>query len=587
MITQISKGKRQFLSNTLTLKEELGMKRLPIFDLINIGIIKLQNDIIVYADENVNEILCAEKSILGEKFDDIFKNFQLSHKSRDFEIINSNIKEESVCLTRILIDKPSNKSVLIVVKPKDGIDYKLSNVLSRDNLLRQLNFLIESVHDDMCITNGEGTIVRVSGSWEKKHGVKAAEVVGKHVSELEKQGIFAPSVTMVVLKEKRRIEMLQYNKKGEKILVTGVPLFNEYGEIEWIISYSSWDVTNFEILKEKYENLEKLMERYSAEIKELRNRDMKLPGVICESSQMNSIIDIIKKTSTVDINLLITGETGVGKNLIAKLVHQISSRKDEAFIEINCGAIPENLIESELFGYEKGAFTGARKEGKVGLIELAHKGTLFLDEIGELPLNLQVKLLKVIQDKVISRVGGTKPIPVDFRLIAATNRDLLKLVEEGKFRLDLYYRISVVPINIPPLRDRKDDLKALIEYLLSKANKKYNKKKILSDTAMEVLMSYQWPGNVRELENIVDQIVITSDEEYISSYHIPDNLSLMPKLKGENCLSLKEAMEFYESKLITHAYKKYKTTVGVSKALGISQATAVRKIQKYIHEIQE
>lgn len=298
-----------------------------------------------------------------------------------------------------------------------------------------LNFFIEYLHDDLCITDGKGNILRVSRSWEEKHYVRENDVLGKNVAELEELGIFRPSVTLKALEEKRRIEILQYNKKGEKILASGVPIFNNEGEIQWVISYSSWDITNFEMLKAKNEELENLMERYSAEIEELRRKNMKIPDIVSESPQMSSVISLIKKVAPLDINLLITGETGVGKNLIARTVHQMSDRCEEAFIEINCGAIPENLIESELFGYEKGAFTGANESGKIGLIELANNGTLFLDEIAELSLNLQVKLLKTLQDKTIVRIGGTKPIHVDFRLITATNRDIKKMVKEKNFAL--------------------------------------------------------------------------------------------------------------------------------------------------------
>lgn len=340
-----------------------------------------------------------------------------------------------------------------------------------------MDFFIEELHDDLCIMDGEGTVVRVSGTWLKKHDVEAGEVVGINAAVLEKRGVFRPSVTLAVLREKKRVEMIQYNKYGEKILVSGVPIFNEQGEIAWVVSYSAWDISNFNELKEKYSETKQQMERYSAELKELRARSLRTPKPVAESEQMKHLLSVAELVAKEDINLLITGETGVGKSMIAKLVHQMSRRADGPFIELNCGAIPENLLESELFGYEKGAFTGASREGKIGLIELSNHGTLFLDEVGEMSHGLQVKLLHTLQERRITRVGGVKSVGVDFRLITATNRDLKAMIQENKFRADLYFRISVVPLTIPPLRERPADLQALIDMLLYRLNRKYGKKK--------------------------------------------------------------------------------------------------------------
>lgn len=449
-------------------------------------------------------------------------------------------------------------------------------------VLDLLNYFIESIHDDILIADSKGNVLLVSNSWECKHGISANDAVGKNVAELEHNKIFKPSVTLEVLKHKKKIEMLQFNKKGERILVTGVPIFGENGEIKWVISYSSWDIVNFEILKDKYYRLEDLMKKYSKEIEKLKSGEKMLPGIVGESPQMKSIINLINRIAKMESNILITGETGVGKSLIAKKIHEVSNRKDKAFIEINCGAIPETLIESELFGYEEGAFTGAKKGGKVGLIELAQDGTLFLDEIGELPINLQSKLLKVIQDKELYKIGGTKPIIVNFRLITATNRDLKTQVEEKKFRVDLYFRIGVVRIQIPPLRDRKEDLKELINIFIAKFNKKYNTKKVFSEESISVLMSCQWPGNVRELENVLEQIIVTSDSDYVTTLDLPKDILTHNNATDTCVTNLKEALDYYEGKIVKNAYKAYKSTVKVSEVLGISQATAVRKIKKYV-----
>lgn len=540
-----------------------------------VGIIKLNNNLIVDLDDNAKKILDQRDEILYKEIEEIIPNYNFRNIADNIIVENLVIKDDIVYLVNVATNESKGERVLVLISGRNVNEFKAL-----------LEFFVEYLHDDLMVADGKGNVLRVSRSWEEKHDVRAEDIIDKNVIELEKLGVFRPSVTKAVLEKKRRVEMLQYNKKREKILVSGVPIFNNSDEIQWVISYSSWDISNFKELKAKNEELENLMERYSAEIEELRRENMKIPGIISESPQMNSIIGLIKKIAPLDINILITGETGVGKNLIARTIHQFSKRCEEAFIEINCGAIPENLIESELFGYEKGAFTGARESGKVGLIELANNGTLFLDEIGELPLNLQVKLLKTLQDKEIVRIGGTQSIYVDFRLITATNRDIKKLVEEKKFRADLYFRISVVPITIPSLRERREDLKELIEHLFIKSNEKYNVKKILSKEAMGTLLSYDWPGNVRELENVIEQIVVTTTGDYILPIHLPDNILLSANLGKEQGISLVEAMENYESCLITRAYEKYRTTVGVSQALGISQSTAVRKIKKYVKEVK-
>ncbi|BDF69962.1 RNA polymerase subunit sigma-54 [Oscillospiraceae bacterium] len=444
-----------------------------------------------------------------------------------------------------------------------------------------MDFFIEELHDDLCIMDGEGTVLRVSGTWLKKHDVEAGEVVGINAAVLEKRGVFRPSVTLAVLREKKRVEMIQYNKYGEKILVSGVPIFNEQGEIAWVVSYSAWDISNFNELKEKYSETKQQMERYSAELKELRARSLRTPKPVAESEQMKHLLGVAELVAKEDINLLITGETGVGKSMIAKLVHQMSRRADGPFIEINCGAIPENLLESELFGYEKGAFTGASREGKIGLIELSNHGTLFLDEVGEMSHGLQVKLLHTLQERRITRVGGVKSVGVDFRLITATNRDLKAMIKENKFRADLFFRISVVPLTIPPLRERPADLQALIDMLFYRLNRKYGKKKRLSLEARRLLLAYSWPGNVRELENVLEQLIVTSVEDNITTAHIPSELLLNSEAFGREDMGLKEALEHYEGKLVMHAYQKYHTTVDVGRALRISQPTAARKISKY------
>ncbi|SMB90640.1 Transcriptional regulator containing PAS, AAA-type ATPase, and DNA-binding Fis domains [Desulfonispora thiosulfatigenes DSM 11270] len=455
---------------------------------------------------------------------------------------------------------------------------KKQTLLLQDNNLFNL---LKSMYNNVVVLDNKGVILWVSPCFEESYSIRKEEILGKTTYEVANKGIFYPSVAAQVIKSKQKTTVLEKNKKGKSLIATGIPTFNNNKELELIISYT-FDPDEFFILKNEYDKMEKLVDQYSSEIRELREKDLNFPGIISKSKSMQKVLNYALKVALVDTNVIITGESGVGKNLIAQLIHQKSIRDKEPFIEINCGAIPENLIESELFGYVPGAFTGAQQKGKIGLIELAHKGTLFLDEIGELPLALQVKLLKVLQDKTLTKIGDTKSIKVDFRLITATNKDLNELINKGQFREDLYYRINVVPIHIPPLRERKEDILPLILHFLEQLNIKYNRNKYFSSQAINELLSYDFPGNVRQLQNVIERCIVTSDGEVITTETLPENITVSFLDKISISLNLPEAIELLEKNMVQKAYEEFKTTIGVAEALGISQPTAVRKIKKYI-----
>jgi transcriptional regulator with PAS, ATPase and Fis domain len=308
--------------------------------------------------------------------------------------------------------------------------------------------------------------------------------------------------------------------------------------------------------------------------------------VVTDSNEMKELFDLMGRTAPTTAVLMLRGETGVGKSMFARIIHSMSRRKDGPFIEVDCGTIHDNLIESELFGYEKGAFTGADTKGRAGMIELANGGTLFLDEITEIPFKLQQKLLQAIQEKKVSRVGSNRFFDVDFRLISATNRDLELLVEQNRFRKDLYYRINVIPMHIPPLRSRESDIIALTLYFTRMNNEKYSTIKSFSKEAMQALCHYDWPGNVRELENFVERMILTSTGAVIEKDELPiallEHEMRIVKANG----SLRRMMEAYERKIILDAYSKYQTSVNVSKVLSISQTSAAQKIRKYKSPVQ-
>ncbi len=306
------------------------------------------------------------------------------------------------------------------------------------------------------------------------------------------------------------------------------------------------------------------------------------------NKNMQKIEDTIKKIAPFDTTVLLMGESGVGKNRYAKMIHGLSQRREKPYVVIDCGAIPGNLLESELFGYEKGAFTGANANGKRGLIEMAHGGTLVLDEIGDLPLPLQVKLLKVIQEKKITRLGGMLEKAIDFRLIAATNKDLSLSVELGAFRKDLLYRINVISITIPPLRERREDVPSLINDFLEQFNLKYGIQRKFSPKAMEFMKNYSWPGNVRELQNIVERVLLTADGAVITEDTLPPEIYSKVALSkyeiGEK--TLKEILEEVEKSVLLEAYERYGTTTRVAQVLGISQGSVSLKLNKYKKNIE-
>ena len=449
-------------------------------------------------------------------------------------------------------------------------------------LTREIDTILEAIHDDILITDGYGKILKVSKSFVDVYGIGEDEILGETVFEMERRGIFKPSVIARVLEANDKITMRQRNNRERELIVTALPVRNEKGEITKVVSFTR-DLTDFLNLQEQYSKLESKIEQYTAEIEELRSKSTNVEGVVARSEKSRELLRTIDRISPFDANVLLAGESGVGKSMFAKLIHKKSKRADGPFIEINCGAIPENLLESELFGYEGGSFTGANKDGKIGLIELAQNGTLFFDEIVEMPLNLQVKLLNVIQNKLIKRVGGTKDIQVDFRLIAASNKDFAKQIEAGQFREDLFYRLNVIMLEIPPLRQRREDIIPLIFYYAERYNQRYGLNKAFSKEVFDRLVSYSWPGNIRELENIIERLMLTTEHSFIEEKELPSHMAQqiesVSNIHGE---TLAKALQALERHMISSAYEKYQTTVGVAEALGISQPTAVRKIQKYV-----
>lgn len=459
------------------------------------------------------------------------------------------------------------------------IEFISEELDSVKQLNEELNGIIESSYDGILITDVEGKIIKVNRAHERITGVKAEEIQGLTMQDLVKRGIYSRSVVDEVLSKGESVTFSQ-----NQLLITGNPVRNKSGEIFRIV-INIRDMTELNQLKEELEASRELSERYQSELAQLRGKLLRQEGLVFNSPKMQDLLEVALRIARVDSTVLIYGESGVGKEVIAKLIHKNSKRSEGPFIPVNCATIPENLLESELFGYERGAFTGANREGKPGLFELAHNGTLFLDEIGELPPHFQVKLLRVIQEREILRIGGNKPRPVNVRIIAATNRDLEALLQEGKFREDLYFRLNVVPLHIPPVRERREEIIPLIYTFKQKFSNEYGIKKEFSPEVFEIFLNYNWPGNVREIENLVERLLVTAPGPVITAKDLPRQLLgdaglRTPEVSVKGILPLKKAVLELERQLIGSALKQYGSTYKAAKVLKVDQSTVVRKIKR-------
>lgn len=431
------------------------------------------------------------------------------------------------------------------------------------------------IDEEIFVTDNTGLIKLINPSAERVCGVNSSEVVGRNVQELEQKKVMMPSIALEVINRKKKVNMMQEVKTGKTVLGTGVPVFDENGDLYRVICTSK-DVLQINKIKEE-------LERKNQEIALLRQEIRGNSKFIYSSKKIKDIKDVLLKVAPTNCTVLIQGETGVGKDIIAHIIHYLSKKNQQPFIKINCANLPESLLESELFGYERGAFTGANQKGKKGKIELANHGTLFLDEIGELPLSLQSKLLEFLQDKVITPIGGTKQIPIDTRVIAATNRDLYDMVNSGKFRSDLYYRLNVIPIYIPPLRERRDDIITLANYFLNNFNKKYNHNRVFSSKTIDTFMNYNWPGNVRELKHLIERAVIINSSNIIDIDNLQQNIPqgyTTPKIILTEFMPLKIAKNEVEKILVTRAYDMYKSTYKAADVLGVHQSTVSKILKK-------
>lgn len=447
-------------------------------------------------------------------------------------------------------------------------------------LLQVLNCLKVGVY----ITDGNGDTLFLNDESCNTGGLTRGDVLGKNMKELEEMGYVENSVSPKVLKSGREEGIIQNLGDGDKVFVTGVPLYHD-GDVD-IVVCTERNITETLTLKELLREKDKESAKIKEEIEYLRTCNITMWGnMIAEDEHTKELAQKAARVAKLDTTVLLTGESGTGKEVFANFIYQNSSRVGKPFIKVNCAAIPENLMESEFFGYEKGAFTGADRKGKIGFFEMANHGTLFLDEIGEIPIHLQSKLLRAIQEREIMHVGGDRNIPIDIRLITATNRDLKAAVEKGTFRGDLYYRLNVMPIELAPLKGRKKDIKALASYFVQTFNKDYKLNKYISDEAMEVLQKFQWPGNIRELENILERIMISFDGEVITKAQVERVIGVssesdldMEAIEGK---SMTQLLEDYEKHILEEMLSKHKRASEVGRQLKMNKSTLSRRMSKY------
>ena len=447
--------------------------------------------------------------------------------------------------------------------------------------------ILDALEDPIHIIDTDGILVFANLAWEKLIGLPRESAVGLYINDaisrgnqgfyfsIEKdedsraaqfthfdQKLF-DSIALTALEKRKRVSMFAYSSSKNRFMLTSIPLYKG-DRLQYVLTWCR-DLTNFSQL---CDDLQSAIEKNK---------------LISEELEFYRKMKTVEYVAGTDATVLITGESGVGKEVLTNEIYQRSGRKGKPFIRVNCASIPESLMESELFGYERGAFTGAVKS-KPGMFELANHGTLLLDEVGELPRALQPKLLRALQEREIIRVGGISTIPVDVRLIAATNQDLEAMVEGGTFRRDLYYRLNLIPLHIPPLRERGDDIPLLAVHFLEKFNAKYGKKKELTDEAMQIMKEYPWPGNIREMENLLERLVIIGEEHWLTA---PRLMAILENGDGAalrldpSGASLKDMVADYEKKLLKEALTRYGTTYKTAQALNTSQPTVARKAKLY------
>lgn len=532
-----------------------------------------------------------EKDVLGKYIEEVLQSTRLPYilKTGESELNRRQILGDiSIITSRMPVKDEEGHTIGAVAVFRD-----ISEILGLNDeiyRLKEMQSLLEgifnSTQDAISVCDENGIGVLINPAYTKLIGLSEEDIIGKHATVDIIEG---ESVHMRVLTTKKPVKdvRLKVGPLKKEVVAGAAPIIVD-GELKGSVGVLQ-DLTEIKRLNSELMQAKKIIRSLEAKYT--------FDDIIGRDELMITAIDKARQAAVVPVTVLLRGESGTGKELFAHAIHNLSQRKYNQFVRVNCAAISENLLESELFGYEEGAFTGALKGGKVGLFEQAHGGTIFLDEIGEIPLSTQVKLLRVLQEKEIVRVGGTKHVSIDVRIIAATNAHLERRIEEGQFREDLYYRLNVLPIHIPPLRKRGNDLKPLIKHLINKFNQEYGRNvEDISEYAIKQLQNYDWPGNVRELQNIVGRAIINMKHNHtvITVEHLPqivdsdrlkvqrDNTNEPVKRLSSKGEALKDIMDRVEKETIIEALENCNgnRTMAASE-LQISVRNLYYKLEKY------
>lgn len=456
---------------------------------------------------------------------------------------------------------------------------------SQELLAKNVESLLDALPDGVFISDAAGTSLRVNRMYEQLTGLTQAQIQGKNVRALVEEGTFDSILNPEIVRTGKPVTRVQHLKNGKKLVLTGFPVFDARGALCLVVTFAR-DVTLLARLQEQVSGQCRLIDQINDQLAYVAQGGTKGRDPVFASEAMDDVASLLRRFAETDATVLILGETGAGKDVFARFTHSLSHRKDKILLKVDCGGISETLTESELFGYMPGAFTGASHKGKAGYFEIADGSTIFLDEVGELPLSMQTRLLRVLQDGEIMRVGASSPRKVDVRVIAATNRNLAECVEKGTFRRDLYYRLNVATVRIPPLRERREDIHVLVEHFLRLYTAKYHKPMAFMDVTLDLMSAYAWPGNVRELQNMVHSMVITLNGPLISPRDLPPQIAGASRESGgytDDILTagrpLKEIVAEMERDFLLKAIEVHGSVQRVAELFQINRSTVFRKLQ--------
>lgn len=530
----------------------------------------------VYEYESLDQVAKKFLEIEGEKLDVVNKEGYVVG-----EITSRNL------LAALAKNIAPNTPVRIVTED-------IKEIVERDYyndiiLLENEKFVIaafEASSDGILISDAKGNVEYVNSAYENTTGLKKEEMISQNLQKLLEKRMFNISASLLVLDGEESVSTLHNYVTGKNALTTASPIYNKKGEIIGVFN-NTRNLSTLARLRSELAANNSLILRRSNETQQLLQAQMQYEGIIFKSKTMAQMLHLASKAACFDSNILIYGESGTGKEVLARFIHQQSSRNGGPFVKVNCAAIPAELFESELFGYEPGSFTGANQQGKPGMFELANQGTILLDEVSELPLAAQTKLLRVIQEREVLRLGASKVSEINVRILAATNKDLSKEVKLGNFREDLFFRLNVVPINIPALRERKEDISILVLHFLKKLNKLYKKNTSIAPEVIDIMNNYSWPGNVREIQNLIEYLFVIDSTGEIGIEQLPTKLLADHILEDYNQKAEKSSeklsylLEHFEKNIIISTLKNYPSMRKAATDLGINPSTLSRKIKRY------